>query len=292
MPPTEPLDIKVIYSASGRPARAVRVAAAAKPKAVATPATRTAPARTAVVRAPVSERRVLMLGVLNLTVALVMLWAVWWPVDSFIYQKFVYKTPVDISQLGPMFGMTPQQLAETTAGDPSLPAADEPTITGTTAQMVIAASGYGWLTLSTLAGYTLALAAGTAFGQLFSAAWRRYAAIIFMGVILGLAVAGVDTWQKFQTRFPMDYLRWGMLIGGIAFLIFGMMFSRGALRWSRVGAVLTIVAAVASVAGLILGKLCGAIPPEQSAALFLALVFVAHSLYGWLLWFLSPRLAA
>lgn len=292
MPPSEPLDIKVIYSASGRPARAVRVAAVTKPKAAPVASTRTSPARPTVVRTPASSGRVILLGVMNVAVSLVILGVTWWPVDSFIYQKFVYKMPVDISQLGPMFGLTPEQLEESTGGHLSQPAASEPMITGTTAQVVIAASGYGWLTLSTLACYTLALAAGTAFGQVFSAAWRRYAVIIFMGVLLGLGVAGVDTWQKFQTRFPMDYLRWGMLIGGVAFLIFGMMFSRGAFRWSRVGAVLTIVAAVASVAGLLLGRMSGAIAPEQSGAVFLLLVFVVHSLYGWLLWFLTPRLAA
>lgn len=293
MTSAEPLDIKVIYSATGRRAQPVRVAPTAKPKAaaVSAPVKRSVAVRAPIVRVHASTRGVLALGALNLMVGMVMLTVTWWPVDQFIYQKFVYKTPVDIAALGPMFGLKPEQI-QAVPEESSAPAAPQPAITGTAAQAVIASTGYGWLVLSTIAGYALTLAAGTALGQCSNSTWRRHTVIVFMGVLLGLGVAGVYTWQEFQTRFPPDYLRWGMLIGGVAFLLLGMIFDRGVLRWSRCAAVLIIIAAVGSVVGLYLGALSGAIPPAQSSIVFLLIVFAMHSLYGWLLWLLAPRLAA
>lgn len=289
MPSTEPLDIKVIYSASGARAKPARRAAPKAERGESVTARRKTASLGGAARAARPFREVLVLAGLNLTVGMTMLAVTWWPVDRFIYQKFVYKTPLDLAQLGPMLGLSPQQIAEHAAGDPSQPAPAEPRITGTAAQAVIGASGYGWLTLSTAAGYALALAAGAALGGLGSPALRRVAWILFLGALSGLIVTGVMALRKYGLGFPPSTLRWGMVLAGVAAALLGMGLARGARRWSQAAAALVVVAALGSVAGLYLGGLCGAIAPEQSGAMFLLMVFVVHSAYGWALWLAAPR---
>jgi hypothetical protein len=71
----------------------------------------------------------------------------------------------------------------------------------------------------------------------------------------------------------------------------GMVLARGARKLSQCAAVLLILSAAGSVAGLYLGAQAGAIPTEQSTLIFLAMAFIIHSLYGWILLPVAARIA-
>lgn len=274
MSSTQPLDIKTVYSASGRRARPIRARAAAAPRA----------------------GRHALLGWLCLLVALALGFTTWWPVDKYIYMKFVWETPaVDMADAAAMFGIAPADVRQAAAEDSLAPSPDAPApprFTGQTAQRVIAASAYGWLTLSTVSFCLLALAAGAAWSVAGAPHARRIGRILFIALLLGIAAAAYWSLSRHGRQYPPIHLRFGMLGLLLLCATFGLALGRGVLGLARASSVALILAAGASAAALYLGYLCAAVPAEHAAPLFLALVFVIHSLFGWILLPLAPRLIA
>lgn len=274
MTSTQPLDIKIVYSASGRGVRPIRARAGSAPGA----------------------GRHGLLGWLCLIVALALGFTTWWPVDKYIYMKFVWKTPaVDVANAAAMFGISPADVRQAAAEDFLAPVADAaapPHFTGQRAQRIIAASAYGWLTLSTVSFCLLALAAGAAWSVAGAPHGRRIGLILLIALLLGMAAAVYWSLSRHGRQFPPDHLRLGMLGLLLWCVTLGLAIGRGVRGLTRVSAVALILAGAGSVAALYLGFLCGAIPPEGATPLFLLLVFLVHSVFGWILLPLAPRLIA
>jgi len=270
----EPLDIKVVYSASGRPARARR----ARPVS------------------PGGRRNTawVVLGIFNIAAAGALCWATWWPADRFIFETFVWKTPipgVDLHAVAGIFGVHPDQ-AEGVRRDevPTEEPAESPTFTGETARLIIGGSAYTWLTLATVAACALAMAGGAGLAAAGGAPWRRVGWILSAGAVMGLAWGAYDTWTEFGMEFPTETNRAGMAGLVILCLVVGLAAGRHPRGLSRFAAVMLVLSALVSVGGLLLGDACGAIEPEHSAIGFLAIVFVIHSVYGWILFPVASRL--
>lgn len=164
--------------------------------------------------------------------------------------------------------------------------------TGETATKIIGISAYGWLTLSTIAFGFLAMAAGALLATAGGHRWRRIGLILSAGGLAGLCWFGYSTWVQYGEAYPTGHLRWGM--GGLALLavLVGMAIGRAPKGLNRVAAAMLLVSAIGSVVALYLGHLCDAIPAEQASLGFLAVVFVIHSFYGWLLLPVASRLRA
>ncbi|MBI4716409.1 MAG: hypothetical protein HY763_01265 [Planctomycetes bacterium] len=290
-----PLNVKVIYSAATARRRSPRT----------------------VMPSPRRGRRstrLPLLGLLNLLAAGAFCYATWWPADRYLYLKLTFKTPaIDVNAVAQMFNI-PMDANGGGGGENRLDAdpfaLDEfggseshgaaaatgsaagtvPRFTGKTAATLIGASAYGWLTLSSISVCALALAAGAAWGR---SGWvpRRIAVVLAAGGALALAWGVYDVLSRYGHRFPTNYARFGTAGLGVWFVLLGLAIARAPRGLSRAAGVLLIAAAAGSATGLYLGAQCGAVAAEQSNALFLALVFMVHSLYGWLLWPLARRWA-
>lgn len=273
MSSTSPLDIKVVYDASSRPGQ--------RGKAVRASGRRPRPT-------------LLIVALLNLVVAGVLCYATWWPADKFIYLNFVLHTPLDVDVDAAASAIVPGLAADPFAGEPKEELPEDtfvpPAIVGKTAQIVIGVTGYSWLALATIAFCALGLAGGAGLGRAGGSTWRKIGVILSLVALLALAWAGHDVWSEYGGEYPPGKLRAGM--AGLVLLsaLVGLAVGRAPRGLSRLAAVILIVAAVGSVLGLYLGKLCGAVDPEYSSILFLLIVFVLHSLWGWVLFPVSVRM--
>ena len=299
----EPLEVKVIYSAASRRRRAGKVVPATRIR-------RSGPGGWS------------LLGAVNLVIAGVLCYAAWWPIDGFIYSTFSWKTPVpglDVERTAQMFGILPEPSAakpqpvpdEVDPGDNEAkdaapedsapreavteePPPEEPLTSdvdaaatskysGPTARAIIGASAYSWLTLATIASCALALAGGTALGRGRESSWRRIGLIMAVALVLGLAWGAYDTLAEYGMQYPTGRARDGIV--GIILLcaLLGFAIARRARGLMRLAAVTLILSAVTSVVALVLAGQCAAVEPGYAASGFLALVFVIHSAYGWIL---------
>jgi len=261
-----PLEVKVIFDASSRGRR--------RPTRRGTPSPRLSRSSPWIV-----------LGLLNLLAAGGLYYATWWRVDPFIYMTLMLKTPVDLdlnmaaSIFMPQPSGSREPLPPQLLEQPPLPSV-APTFTGQTAQWIIGGAAYGWLTLATLAAGALSLSAGAAFGCTAGSRWRRVGTLLTLTLTLALALAALAVWNQFGRKYLPIHLRMGM--GGLmlwsAFI--GLAVGRAARGLARLAAITLILSAVGTVVGLYLGSRCGAIPPAQSAPLYLILAFLIHSGYG------------
>lgn len=305
----EPLEVKVIYSAAGRPRRAGKVVSA-----------------THLRRGGATRRTVL--GTTNLIVAGVLCYSAWWPVDGFIYNTFSWKTPVpglDVEAAAQMFGILPEPASAESdsaanegphregASDDAVPEEPAPgklvtraapsdelprmkvdleaqsKFSGRTTRAIVATSAYSWLAFATMASGALALAGGAALGRGRDPLWPRIGLVLGVGLVLGLAWGVYDTLTEYGMQYPTARGRDGMV--GIVLLcaLIGFTIGRRTRGLMRIAAVTLILSAVNSVVALYLGGQCGAVEPEYTAGGFLALVFVVHSAYGWVLLPMATR---
>jgi hypothetical protein len=271
---TTPLDIKVVYDASSRRKRKGTVVPGGERKRA----------------API----LLVVGLLNLAAAGGLCYATWWPIDSFIYMNFVLRTPLDIDLDAAAGAIMPGLSADSpqAAGATDLPVGElpPPTIVGRTAQIVIGVTGYSWLTLATMAACALALAGGAAWGRSGGALWRTAGLLLAVVVVAGLAWFGYSVWTEYGTVYPPGALDLGM--GGLVLLaaLVGMAIGRGARGLTRLAGIMLIISAAGSVAGLYSGRLCGAVESQYASFSFMAVVFVIHSVWGWVLLPLASRM--
>ena len=274
MSTARPLDIKVIYSASSRRPRKPGRAAVSTPRSRATSWA--------------------LLGAMSLIVAGVLTYATWWPVDKFIYLTFTWKTPVLGVDANAAAGALFPNLAAAANSEANPPIDEEPVeahrYVGETATIIIGATAYSWLTLSTVAVGLLALFSGAAFGRAGGTQARRVGVILAAGGVLLLAWQAFDIFSQYDRGFPPSLLRaWMAGLIAVAALI-GLAIGRGVRGLGRTAGVAVIIAAVGTAVALHLGKQCGAVSAEYSSLLFLLFAFLIHSLYGWILLFFSFRL--
>ncbi len=229
----------------------------------------------------------LILGLANVLAASGFYYGTWWPVDWLLYETVVLRTPlpgVDLEAASALFGATvagPTTPPETVSlKTPQVPT---PRFTGQTAATVIGATMYGWLTLATVAYSLVALAAGTALGKAGARRSRRIWLILACGMLLAMLAWAGFLWIKYGLKYPPNYLRAGMagLVGLSALL--GMAIGRWAGWFTRCAGVVVILSALGSVAGLSLLRACDAVDHKYASIPFMAMVFAAHSFYGWLL---------
>jgi hypothetical protein len=263
-----PLEVKVIFDASSRGRRRPTHRVSHSPRI-----SRSSPW--------------IVLGLLNFLAAGGLYYATWWRVDPFIYLTLMLKTPVDVdlNMAAGIFVPRPTEPREPApppvVEQPSTPSV-APSYTGRTAQMIIGGAAYGWLTLATLAACALSASAGAAIGRIGGSRGRRVGTLLALTLTLVLAIAALVVWNQFGRKYLPSHLRIGM--GGLVLVtaLIGLAVGRAARRLASLAAITLILSAVGTVAGLYLGSRCGAIPPAQSAPLYLALAFLIHSGYGWI----------
>jgi len=278
MTTSSPLEIKVVYDASKRRGRGTIV-------------------RPSPVRPPRRARSgVLVVSLLNVVVAGGMYYATWWRVDPFLYITMMKKTPIDVpSDIGTSgFFVAPPSPTQTAPGEnaQSIPQTEpaSPVWSGKTAQVVIPAAAYGWLTLATVGACALALAGGAGLGAAGGRMLRLIGVVLTLGLVAALAYAAFKVWSEYHLAYKPDHLRMG--IGGVTLLIttVGMAVAGRVRGLIRLAAVTVILAGAASAVGVWLWSQCGALEPAQASVMIIALVFVAHSAWGWLLWPLARRM--
>jgi hypothetical protein len=174
---------------------------------------------------------------------------------------------------------------------------------------MIPAAAYGWLTLATAGACLLALAGGAGFGAAGGKKLRRVGWIITLGLAIGLAFTVYRLWPQsevksgqanellehlVQSLYGMKYspVQLRMWMGGLALLSLsiGMAVGGRVRGLAQLAAVTVILAALGSAVGVWLWSQCGALEAGQTGVMVLALVFVAHSAWGWVLWPLSRRM--
>jgi hypothetical protein len=268
-----PLEIKVVFDGTAKPGKRGKTIPAAARR-----------------RRP----NILIISLVNLLVAGLLCYVIWWPADRFIGERIILNTPLDLDADAAAEAMFPGLASNPpTVDDGEQPPEDEeepPTITGKTARLVIIVTSFSWLTLSTIACCILALAGGAALGRIGGSTWRRIGVILSCGAVLGLAWAVYDVWSEYGIAYPLDKKRAGMLALVLLSALIGLAIGRAPRGLSRLGAVVLIIAGVGSVVGLFLGKLCGAVEPEYSSLLFLLIVFFVHSIWGWIMFPLASRI--
>ncbi len=242
--------------------------------------------------------RLVLLGLLNLIAAGAVYYGAWWRVDKdYLYLKLIMTTPlvgVD-ANTSTSFLVPKRQDADQPQPPPVRQQTEtqEPRFHGVTAQTLIPVTAYSWLALATIASCALASAAGAALGSALGSSGRLIALVLALAALAGLGWVGFGVWTEYGMTFPPNHFRAGM--GGVIlfFVLLGMATARGARGWTRFAAVALILSALGSVAGLYLGTLCGAIKTTEFIVPFLpflAIVFVIHSLWGWILLPMASRI--
>ena len=248
-----------------------------------------------------------MLGLLNILIAGGLYYGTWWKADRFIYEVFVFRTPVPgmdidllMQQLFP--GYTAAKAladsrpeSEGAEGSPAEYAGETataaPRFVGQTATTVIGVTAYGWLTMSTISLCALALAGGTAIVRVGGAALQKIGLLLAVGSALVLIWQAYAVYTEYKLAYPPSALRYGMGALVFWFLPAGMAFNRAHIGITRLAAITLIVTGACTMLAIYLGRQCGVIEQEWSGPIVLLLAFVAHSFYGWLLLPVSSRLS-
>jgi hypothetical protein len=270
MTSSAPIEVKVVYDASSRGRRARAV--------------------------PTSHRRsrpiaLIVLGLLNLVAAGAAYYGTWWQADRFIYMKLIMHSPLPVTRtdvdraFAEATGAPQGEVVERAATAP------EGKFRGDTLFIVLGTTAYSWLTLATLAGCALALSAGALIGRAGGSAWRRIGLVLMIAVVALWAFGAIRVLMEYGMEYPPRVLRMGMS-GAVAFAFaLGMMIGGRTLALTRLAAVVTILLGAGTVVALQYGHRCDAIPPEQVAPVFLGLVFLSVSAWGWLLLLIGARVA-
>lgn len=257
---------------------------------------------------------VVLVSVLNLVVAGGMYYATWWRVDPFLYITMMKKTPIDMP---PDFGSSgffvprpvrvdkgrpgnaPGEL-EGAPGDAAREEGDRADAKsaaqsaarwgGKTAQVMIPAAAYGWLTLATAGACALALASGAGFGATRRRTLRLIGMILTLGLIAGLAFTVFKVWSQYRMTYKPYHLRMGMGALTLLFATAGLMMAGHVRGLTRLAGAMVILAGVGSAGGVWLWSQCGALEAGQASVMMMALTFVVHSTWGWVLWPVARRL--
>ena len=284
-----------------------------------------------------------LVALFNLVVAGTMYYATWWRVDPFLYITMMKKTPIDVpADFGSsgFFVSRPKRVQTPPAGGTTSgksprgsegASEDAPSANGSpakaqtrdqfesqtegarwggkSAQVMIPAAAYGWLTLATAGACVLALAGGAGFGATAGKKLRRVGLILAPGLAIGLAFTVYRVWSRSDVKSGQEDKLFGYLVQSL----YGMKYSPAQLRmWmgglvllslsigmavggrlrelTRLASLTIILAAVGSAVGVWLWAQCGALEAGQASVMVLALVFVAHSAWGLVLWPLSRRM--
>lgn len=271
-----PLDVKVIYSASKRRRRGWR------------------PSRTGV---SIRDSGLVVLGILNLIAAGGLYYGTCWLADPELRLTLIRHLPlpgVDIDAAAEM--LTPSQPQSPGSQTPTIvrpaPSAT-PSTTGQTARAVLLiATVVGWEALAVITACALALLGGALLGQAGTPGLRLAGVILGLVGLVAVGWAAYGLWGQYG-RFVPDQLRTD--IGGLVLLaaLLGLVFGRGIQGLTYLVAITLILSAAGSVLGLYIGAQYDAVKTQELPLpffVFLVLVFVIHSLWGWILLPLASRI--
>ncbi len=267
-----PLDIKVVYDSRARRGRS-------RPRASAT-----------------RKQRSLawgLVGTLNLAMAAGLCYATWWPVDAFLRETMIMKMPVQVDPeavAAMLFGGAAKK-APSTSAQPSGDAAPEPRFTGETAQTVIIATGYGWLTVATIASCALAMAGGASWGRGRDAVLRYIAGMLAIVVVGILAWRAYVVWSARGFTYSTGDLQAGMVGLFVLVMLLGLTLGRVSRGLTRVAGIALIFTAVGGVVSLYLGSQANAVDLSAVVSVPLAIAVLATTaVWGLLLMPVAARI--
>ncbi len=284
MDTAQPLEVKVVYSSSKQ--HRVR--------------------RTPRAGRPAGNSRLVVLGLLNLSVAGAVYFGTCWWADRELRVVLLLHTPltwIDVEEAASFLpgsqtlpshsrpaGVTPESVEETVTGSGSEAPREEPQ--GETGRPeLFVGTAVGWEVLSVLSACALAFSGGA----LLSRGGRS---LRIAGIVVGVVGLGVVGWQAYElwqryASFAPDQQR--LDIGGLVllFALIGVASGWGVRGWTFLAGILLIVAAAGSSFGLYIGRQYGAFDftgLPLSFPVLLVVVFAIHSLWGWILLPLAARI--
>ncbi len=152
------------------------------------------------------------------------------------------------------------------------------------AQVVLAATAYGWLIVSSLAGFGLTIAG---FAGLSSKGGLRKIGMLLLPVsIIACAAIGWYVWKKYswyETLLPEWVKPWSVGLGVAAFGSIGFMLNRHGRGVHLLAALGVITSALLSMAAIWVAVRWGQMPAEAVNAALYTKIFAVQSAYGWLL---------
>lgn len=261
MTDTGTLEVKVVYSASGRQRRIPRSRRFRRT----TPASRLA-----------------VFGFINLLVAGAAYYAVWWKAEPELRFKLLMNTPLpgmDAEKSADAPPRTPEEQAEITRAQ--------------TAQATLfVGSVVGWLTLATISLALLA-ASGGALVAKGNNALRVFAVFLAMAAFAWALWYMYERWVQYE-RFVPSHLR--LCVGSLLLIIalVTLLINRGARKLSFTAGGVLLLSAVATVAALHIGRQFNAIKAEELFIPFwalAALLFAVQALWGLAMFPLATRAA-
>ncbi len=272
----EPLDIKLVYTASKRDRRRARPAYAA---------------------APTRASFIVFVGALSVVVAGALYYVTWWRADPKLRVLLLMRTPLP----GVNLNDAASALVPAEKGTPATRSANPPTrpvvSTGemeaqvTEAKFVVA-TVVAWVALITLAAAALALSGGALVGA-SGALSERVVRPVFTTVAVIAVGWGIYAFMSSGGLFVPDHLRLSVLAGLIVIVALGLFVGRGERALTYLAAILLILSAAGSGVALDVAVRHGLVKPDELPMALLPLgllAFVAQSLWGWILLPLAPRL--
>ncbi|UCC29101.1 MAG: hypothetical protein JSU86_12965 [Phycisphaerales bacterium] len=289
-----PLDIKVIYSATKRHRRGWWASRAA---------------------VPIQDTGLVVLGILNVIAAGGLYYATCWWADPELRFRVLMHTPLPgvdlreaklpsaspptgeeaqpiwiISEVAKQQGRLPPDLVPDSAEAPRDLTANARAQTAQAVKFV--GTVVGWEALATIAACALALAGGALVGRAGTAGLRLAGVVVALVGLVAIGWAAYDLWVQYGRLVP-DQLRTD--IGGLVLLaaLAGLVIGRRIRGLTYLAAIILILSAAGSVVGLYVGAQFDAVKPEELPLPFFAfvvVVFVIHSLWGWVLLLLASRI--
>ncbi len=245
-----------------------------------------------------SRRGLALLGLMNLAVAGGLYCATWWWADPELRIKLILHTPlpgVDLDATAGVFVPPQSQSSHTQPvnGVSQAPGAAS-AVEGQTAQAVLfVATIIGWEILATIAACALSLSAGALLRRAGGPVVRRGGLILGLLMLIALGWTAYSLWTEYE-RFTPHHLRYAMAALVVVSALLGLVIRRDEKRLTHLAAIALIVSAAGSALGLYIGAHYDAFESEQlflPFVVFLAVVFVVHSSWGWVLLPLASRIS-
>lgn len=291
MASSQPLEIKVLYEAN--PGRA----------APRRPVTR--------VERSSGTRGWVVLGFVNVAVAVALCYVTWWPIDREMYLRLMLRAPLDPEVVAAFANATMNHgawiFAPTAPAKPgsftvlgqagtAAPAFAEssdsislPKLPKSSSESAmkksqqVAGTIYGWLALSTMSFCLLGMAGGAAWNRGTQSRIGRTAKVLAItATLIGVASAAGIGWT-YGASYPVYALRFGMLTLLIIAVLVGATLAHRTLLINRLAGWGIIVSAFGSAIALMYLAEWGILEAKYGSIAFVAVVFAVHSLFGWLL---------
>lgn len=244
-----------------------------------------------------------ILGAANLAAAAALYYVAWWPIDNWMVETYLLEAPFvpasEMAQFARLFRINPAEVRNGAADSAQLPPPPvEPPalnslpapwldrtpwrirIPGRYQAPLTTVAMYGWLTLAALAVWTLALAGGACVGAAGGWRIRSVGKVVAPVGVVALAAWGAYVWVTKQTQFSVDDGR--LAIAGVAAVcaLAALASGRHPVGWVRVAAIMVILSAMGTAAGLWLAACCDTLSGERASLGFMLKASALHAAFG------------